>query len=610
MAERLREIRVALVLYGGVSLAVYENGVTRCFHDLVRGRGVFGLVLDMLEASATVDVISGTSAGGLNGLFLAAALESGSDFSAVAELWRKLGDMGALLCDVRDTGHTDALLKGAYFHEELIKAFQGFCSMKQADYRSPGEMDVFITGTDLDGQMRHYQDGLGREIQDKLHRTVFHLQHRPGRKSLGIRSPKNEVDVKSQAEILGTIGRITACFPVAFAPVKGTSLGEELRRRLDDSLLGVSEEVRPFSTGHSFVDGGVLDNKPFGPALRAIFFRMPGGIVDRRLFYVEPDPVPLAGGPKERRSPLEVGMACAGPIPSHESITEDLEKLLEHNQRIDWLSSVQEMLRKRHTEGDEEERRLPAAYMDARLECLARMMVLDVDSPPSALDYPRDAKRTALLAEVRRILKGDEEEREHRARAEYLEGLNRYDVVFHLRRAFHLLYSFHRELEAGVASSNHITAMRLTGRVIKVLKIILEAMLFLRDRFMGDYLKGAEANAAVAAKKLEGDFRAFLHADQPVWETLKPYFLHVDSLDLKRHAQEEHRFFAKEDLSRLVDSIWKGGGWGPVKGFSETTVLDRLAELLAAICRGVDGSARRMRALRAIDAQLYAAEFA
>lgn len=64
MAERLREIRVALVLYGGVSLAVYENGVTRCFHDLVRGRGVFGLVLDMLEASATVDVISGTSAGG------------------------------------------------------------------------------------------------------------------------------------------------------------------------------------------------------------------------------------------------------------------------------------------------------------------------------------------------------------------------------------------------------------------------------------------------------------------------------------------------------------------------------------------------------------------
>lgn len=34
--EHMREVHIALVLYGGVSLAIYENGVTRCFYDLVK----------------------------------------------------------------------------------------------------------------------------------------------------------------------------------------------------------------------------------------------------------------------------------------------------------------------------------------------------------------------------------------------------------------------------------------------------------------------------------------------------------------------------------------------------------------------------------------------
>ena len=45
------EIRVALVLYGGVSLAVYENGVTGCFYDLVRGGGVFAILREHLPSS-------------------------------------------------------------------------------------------------------------------------------------------------------------------------------------------------------------------------------------------------------------------------------------------------------------------------------------------------------------------------------------------------------------------------------------------------------------------------------------------------------------------------------------------------------------------------------
>ena len=84
MSEPFNEIRVALVLYGGVSLAIYENGVVRSFHDLVRKRGIFAVLLELLDADATVDVVAGTSAGGINGLMLAVALENGTDFSVTA----------------------------------------------------------------------------------------------------------------------------------------------------------------------------------------------------------------------------------------------------------------------------------------------------------------------------------------------------------------------------------------------------------------------------------------------------------------------------------------------------------------------------------------------
>ena len=43
--RKSREIRVGLVMYGGVSLTTYTNGVAREFHDAVRGRGVYALVL-------------------------------------------------------------------------------------------------------------------------------------------------------------------------------------------------------------------------------------------------------------------------------------------------------------------------------------------------------------------------------------------------------------------------------------------------------------------------------------------------------------------------------------------------------------------------------------
>ena len=124
MNEPTREIRIAIVLYGGVSLAVYENGVVRCFHDLLQKRGIFSVLLELLDADATVDVIAGTSAGGINGLMLAAALENGADFSTTADLWRKDGDFGRLLRDVGKADDADLLAWGDTLRQRYADCFK------------------------------------------------------------------------------------------------------------------------------------------------------------------------------------------------------------------------------------------------------------------------------------------------------------------------------------------------------------------------------------------------------------------------------------------------------------------------------------------------------
>jgi hypothetical protein len=94
-----RELRLCLVMYGGVSLAVYMNGVAREYFDLVRGRGVWGIFKRLADVDAVVDVISGASAGGLNGLFLAYAICGHREFGTMVDLWRNRAGIEALLAD-------------------------------------------------------------------------------------------------------------------------------------------------------------------------------------------------------------------------------------------------------------------------------------------------------------------------------------------------------------------------------------------------------------------------------------------------------------------------------------------------------------------------------
>src|SRR5439155_24198755 len=84
-----------------------------------------------------------------------------------------------------------------------------------------------------------------------------------------------------------------------------------------------------------FVDGGVLDNKPFGPAIEAIRERPADVQVDRRLLYLEPDPG-VGLSPTRRSAPSTLTAALGGltGLPRAEPILDDLVEVGALNERV------------------------------------------------------------------------------------------------------------------------------------------------------------------------------------------------------------------------------------------------------------------------------------
>ncbi|MCB2078328.1 MAG: patatin-like protein [Novosphingobium sp.] len=115
---RQKELRIALVCYGGISLAVYMHGVTKELWKLVRAsratwageddtldgtEAVYARLLRNLEDEhglrlrVLTDIVAGASAGGINGVFLAQAIHSGESLEPLTRLWLERADVDVLL---------------------------------------------------------------------------------------------------------------------------------------------------------------------------------------------------------------------------------------------------------------------------------------------------------------------------------------------------------------------------------------------------------------------------------------------------------------------------------------------------------------------------------
>ena len=179
-----REVRVGLVMYGGVSLAIYINGVAREFFEAVRGRGVYGLLKHLVDSDVTVDIVSGASAGGINGVFLCQALANDYDFARLASLWREHADIDRLLRPVGESTPPSLFDSEGYYQPRLEEAFADLepCRPEPGEVPSPVEaIDLFVMGTDYHGARAFRPDALGSLLESKEHRAVFRLKHRRGR---------------------------------------------------------------------------------------------------------------------------------------------------------------------------------------------------------------------------------------------------------------------------------------------------------------------------------------------------------------------------------------------------------------------------------------------
>jgi patatin-related protein len=149
---------------------------------------------------------------------------------------------------------------------------------------------------------------------------------------------------------LALAARATASFPGLFPPTQLTDLDRLLKQR-ESSWPGRTRFMETNFREHaragidpaktSFLDGSIVNDKPFSAAIKAVYERAAFREVDRRIVYIDPDPEP-APPPPDGRAPgfLQTLKAAMSDIPSHQPIYGELARIAEFNASIREMKAV------------------------------------------------------------------------------------------------------------------------------------------------------------------------------------------------------------------------------------------------------------------------------
>lgn len=510
--EFSREYRLGLVVYGGVSLAIYMNGISREFYNAVRGRGIYKLIKAITDSDIIVDIISGTSAGGINGILLSYALANSNqekvfDFAEFDQIWREGGNINKLMYEPspQESGKESVLDGEGYYQNELVQALKTVASYPkkapEGEWLSEfNELDLFVTGTDILGRIERVFDDTGRGIELKNHRTVFNLKHcqdrqEPFKPTGDPRDPNRTPEVTYQS--LAKLCRITSCFPVVF-PVVSVGLKEdasEADKRLiawgDLEKRELPEQRPPDGYQLHFLDGGVLDNRPFSYAIKDIYYRTANRPVDRKIFYIDPCPDRFLGSPRFNTMPkpnvLDIIQEVVIGLPTYESISNDLELIQEHNDRISRYNDLLTDIEKReiltpgncHEIDSEEEIYLKSRLIRLRDRILPLILRTDCGSnTKSGISKIEILEQTAQLLIEGLSCKEDEEYQLYILKKLSLE-IDNLDVEFSIRNHFYIGKKVLKliEKEADVGEYKKLRVL-VTGinRHIKLLEKIESAL--------------------------------------------------------------------------------------------------------------------------------------
>lgn len=406
---REKELRLALVCYGGISLAVYMHGITKEIWRLARAsqafhagnstdgsRDVYQRLLKTiseecdLELRVLVDILAGASAGGINAIFLADAISTGHSLDPLTDLWLEKADVDSLVdpdvsrlsrfaksaavplawaysarhgSTVEQTVEPaqrpeiraklasfvrarwfDPPFGGELFTNLLIDALEAMAANPAGPPLLPHyqPLDLFVTVTDFNGHPQRLRLHSPRDVAETEHRLILSFRDEGGMsRSLGT------------APELAFAARATASFPGAFPPFRVSEMDIVLKKR-DQEWPGRESFLRRALPRHAaigdvenavLIDGSVLANAPFRPAIDALQKRPTRREVDRRFVYIDPKPgiasVRLtASGENESPGFFATVFGALSDIPREQPIRDNLEAIDQRSSRIRRLRRI------------------------------------------------------------------------------------------------------------------------------------------------------------------------------------------------------------------------------------------------------------------------------
>ena len=322
------EVRLAVVLNGGVSLAVWMGGVVLELDRLTKARSdeatPYGVLKRLTGCRARVDVITGTSAGGINGAALALTqVNRHASPAALRDLWIEQGRLENLLRQPF-RGQPRSLLQGdEYFLPALNAALGRLANGTGWVSADDAPVDLTITTTVIGGNQAVSVDSMGQPLPQRLHAGRFRFQRRAGATD----DPFSQERLARTADRLALASRSSASFPFAFEPSYVPVCHPDYRERPGVPLTP-EQKLRPDMGDHVefwgnpgqttnrsryCADGGALSNTPTREALAAIEAMPASGPVRRVVLLVFPHaPAEQQDPPDERDQPFELTKSLTG----------------------------------------------------------------------------------------------------------------------------------------------------------------------------------------------------------------------------------------------------------------------------------------------------------
>ncbi|WP_295615116.1 patatin-like protein [Chamaesiphon sp. GL140_3_metabinner_50] len=517
-----REIQLGLVVYGGVSLAIYTHGVCQEFYNAVRGRGIYKLVKALTDADLVVDAISGSSAGGINGILLGYAIANSTDremvdFSAFARIWRNSGDLLKLLQKpnlFKSQAGGASTNNESFYQRGLLSTLSESIDRKltrspQEWFSNTKELDLAIAGTDYLGKVDRTLDENVLDVRAKNHRTLFRLKHRQGRKEpfnphyCDPELPRSATDTY---RALAKLCQITAGTPVIF-PLVEVDL-QDRQNLVDRQLVTWGKLAKYHSLDLSiergdklyFLDGGLLDNAPLTCLMKDMYYRLPNRSGQRKLFYVDPNPEHLNDrlqlSKKQQSRMGKILQAAAFSIPIHQSITNDLRKIQEHNHKVRRYQNSLDL-----TELDIDSQQLLESSDRTQSQIYLRGRLFDFRDRnlPLLLQSDLGSQNThysVILDKIERIVtnrfSSSQDRHNHYKLLDRFESqIVDLDVEYSIRKHFYLIDRTRDLLNSSLPEATYNRLKSLSEQLscnIKLLEVIRSSIeLLLSDRSMGNY---------------------------------------------------------------------------------------------------------------------------